>query len=212
MTTPQENKWNDTYLADSAHFGESPSMFCIRSADIFKRFGLLTVLELGAGQGRDTKHFIEQGLNVIAEDISEVACSQLRQKFGDRITVVKKDLREGIGMPMNSIDGCYAHLLLTMDFSDDELRRIIGDVYDALVPGGMFIFSVRNTNDLDFESGTHEHDNVWTNLKGFSVRFYSKEEIMGFLDGFEVTRMNVFSEGGKVMYGITAKKVTRPSD
>lgn len=212
MVTQQEKKWNDTYLANGAHFGESPSMFSIRSADTFKRFGLMTILELGAGQGRDTKYFIEQGLNVIAEDISEVACSQLRQRFGDRITVVKKDLKEGVGIPKNSIDGCYAHLLLTMDFSDDELRRIIKDVRDALLPGGMFIFSVRNQNDTDYESGVHEHDNVWTNPRGFSVRFYSKDEIMGFMEGFDVTSIYEFSEGGKVIYGITAKKIIHPSD
>ena len=97
-------------------------------------------------------------------------------------------------------------MLLTMDFTDEELHRLIEDVRNALVPGGLFIFSVRNRNDHDFENGQMVRAGVWKNAKGFNVRFFSNDEIRGFCRGFEIVRMNEFSEGNKVLYGITLRK------
>ena len=207
MSGEQEKNWDSAFMENESFFGESPSLFCVRSADAFKGQGLRIILELGAGQGRDTKYFIDNGLNVIATDFSDVSCAQLLQKFGDRITVVKRDLREGVDFPPDSIDGCYAHMLLTMDFTDDELRRLIDSVKKALVPGGLFIFSVRNTNDHDFETGQMVRQDVWKNQKGFNVRYYTNDGIRKFCEGFEIVRMNEFSEGNKVLYGITLRKL-----
>ena len=206
MSGEQENNWDSVYMENESYFGESPSLFCVRSADAFKALGLKIILELGAGQGRDTKYLIDNGLSVVAADFSDVSCAQLLQKFGDRIAVVKRDLREGVDLPPDSIDGCYAHMLLTMDFTDDELKTLISSVMRALVPGGLFIFSVRNTNDHDFETGQMVRQDVWKNQKGFNVRYFSNEEIRKFCEGFEIMRMNEFSEGNKVLYGITLRK------
>lgn len=213
MSGDQEKNWDTAFMENDSFFGESPSLFCVRSVDAFKSQGQKIIMELGAGQGRDTKYLIDNGMSVIAVDFSDVSCAQLRQKFGDRMTVVKKDLRQGVDFPPESIDGCYAHMLLTMDFTDEELTKLISDVWKALVPGGLFIFSVRNTNDHDFEMGQRIRDDVWRNPRGFNVRFFSNEGIREFCKDFEILRMNEFSEGNKVLYGITLKKpVTDPSD
>ena len=206
MSGEQENNWDSAYMGDESYFGESPSLFCVRSVDAFKSKGLSIILELGAGQGRDTKYLIDNGLTVIATDFSEVSCAQLSQKFGDRITVEKRDLRQGIDLPPCSIDGCYAHMLLTMDFTDDELKRLMSDIRRILVPEGLFVFSVRNTNDHDYETGDIVRDSVWKNPKGFNVRYFSNDDIRKFCEGFEIVRMNEFSEGNKVLYGITLMK------
>ncbi len=206
MVGEQEITWNSVFSGNESFFGESPSLFCVRSVDAFKAQGMRIILELGAGQGRDTKYMIAAGMSVIAADFSEVSCAQLQQKYGDRITVVKKDLREGVDLPPASIDGCYAHMLLTMDFTDAELTKLISDVRRALVPGGLFIFSVRNTNDHDFRAGQMIREGVWKNSTGFNVRYYTNDEIRKFCEGFEIVRMTEFSEGNKVLYGITLRK------
>ena len=206
MAGDQKKNWDMTFMANESYFGESPSLFCVRSADAFNALGLKIILELGAGQGRDTKYLLDNGLSVIAVDFSEISCAQLRQKFGDRLTVVNKDLRKGIDFPAESIDGCYAHMLLTMDFNDAELTSLMEGIRKALVPGGLFIFSVRNRNDHDFENGQLVREGVWRNQSGFNVRYYSNDEIRRFCEGFEIVRMNEFSEGNKVLYGITLRK------
>lgn len=206
MAREQESVWDREYTNNESFFGESPSLFCVRSTEVFKKRGNQIILELGPGQGRDTRYFLDNGLKVIGVDFSAVSCAQLQQKFGDRMTVMQRDLREWSDFPKYSIDGCYAHMFLTMDFTDDELKRIVDGVFEALVPGGMFIFSVRNTNDHDFENGQEVRKGVWKNPKGINVRFFSDEEIKGFCKRFEIVMMNEFSEGNKVLYGITAMK------
>ena len=206
MPSDQEKNWDFAYLENESFFGESPSLFCVRSADAFKGQGLNTILELGAGQGRDTKYLLDCGLSVIAADFSDISCAQLRQKFGDRMTVVRRDLRQGIDLPPNSIDGCYAHMLLTMDFTDNELTKLISDVREALIPGGLFIFSVRNTNDGDYGTGQIIRKDVWKNQKGFNVRYFTNDGIRKLCKDFEIIRMNEFSEGNKVLFGITLRK------
>ena len=206
MSGDQENYWDSAFNQNASFFGESPSLFCVRSTDAFKAQGYKVILELGAGQGRDTKYLLDNGMSVIAVDFSDVSCAQLRQKFGDRMTVEKVDLRNGVDFPPGSIDGCYAHMLLTMDFTDEQLERLISDVRKALIPGGLFIFSVRNTNDGDFETGQMIRKGVWRNQKGFNVRYFTNDEILRFCEGFTVERMNEFSEGNKVLYGITLRK------
>ena len=206
MSDEQEKNWDSAFAESESYFGESPSLFVVRAVDAFRAQSLKIILELGAGQGRDTKYLMDNGMNVIAADFSDVSCSQLRQKFGDRISVVMRDLKHGIDFPRESIDGCYAHMLLTMDFTDNELSKLVSDVKKALIPGGLFIFSVRNTNDHDYEMGEKVREDVWRNTKGFNVRFFSDEEIRDFCEGFEILRMNEFSEGNKVLYGITLRK------
>ena len=71
MPGEQEKNWDSAYMDNESFFGESPSLFCVRSVDAFKSKGLNIILELGAGQGRDTKYFIDNGLTVIATDFSE---------------------------------------------------------------------------------------------------------------------------------------------
>lgn len=208
MVHEQERTWDKAYLSNESYFGEMPSIFGVRSADDFKMNGKVNILELGAGQGRDTRYFLEKGLNLIVMDFSDIACAQLRHNFGDRITVVKRDISKGIDMPDSSVDGCYGHMILTMDFTDDELRSIIADVHRVLVPGGLFIFSVRNTNDSDYGVGEKVRDFVYKNQKGFNVRFFDKNGITSFLDDFDIVRINEFSEGTKVLYGITVRKLT----
>lgn len=206
MVLDQEHTWDTEYGRNDAFFGEAPSLFGVRSADDFRLNGKTNIVELGAGQGRDTRYFVDKGLNIIAMDFSDVACDQLRQNLGHKIMVVKQDLRKGFDMPAESVDGVYGHMLLTMDFTDEELERLISGVYRALVPGGLFIFSVRNTNDSDYQSGERVRDYVFKNPKGFNVRFFDKNQITGFMGDFEIVRMNEFSEGMKVLYGITARK------
>ncbi len=205
MGIDQLDHWNSIYSENPSFFGDAPSLFCIRSAEILKTSGMKTVLELGPGQGRDTKYLLESGFSVIAADYSDISCSQLRQRFGDKLTVVQKDLRKGLDMPANSFDACYSHMLFTMNFTDSEISKLASDIYNALVPGGLFLFSVRNTNDACFGKGENLHGNTWEN-NGFAVRYYTQEDIKKMFSNFELVRISEFNEGQKILFSVIMKK------
>ncbi|WP_211265981.1 hypothetical protein [Alicyclobacillus ferrooxydans] len=50
----QQLHWEQAFAKNNEMFGESPSDAAIRAAEIFKSHGQERILELGAGQGRDT--------------------------------------------------------------------------------------------------------------------------------------------------------------
>lgn len=49
----QNPHWEKTYSKTPEMFGEEPSEPAKKAAELFRKVGAVTVLELGAGQGRD---------------------------------------------------------------------------------------------------------------------------------------------------------------
>jgi len=170
-----------------------------------KRAGCASILELGTGQGRDTKYLVDSGMKVIAVDYSETACNQLQNRFGSKVVMMQCDLREGIGLPRASVDACFSHMLLTMDFTDEQLFKLMSDLKRVVVPGGLIMFSVRNQRDPGFGKGENIHGSVWENEKGFAVRYYSEEDIRRFSEGFTIESITEYSEGCKILYCVVLR-------
>lgn len=200
MAVNQKEHWNSVFSGDPSYFGDSPSLFCTRCIDMMKTSKCTSVLELGSGQGRDTKYLVDSGMKVIAIDYSETACNQLQNSFGNGIVMMQADLREGIDLPRASVDACFSHMLLTMDFTDEQLFRLMADLKKVVVPGGLIMFSVRNQRDPGFEKGENIHGSVWESGKGFAVRYYSESDVRRFSEGFTVESITECSEDCKILY------------
>ena len=118
------------------------------------------------------------------------------------------DVREGIDLPAESFDACYAHMVLIMDMTPGDIRRSLKSARTVLRPGGYMMFSVRNTDDPAYGKGINTHHNVWVNDKGFAVNFMTKEEIKELItDGFELLDIVPFSEGEKRLFGVFLRKI-----
>ena len=50
------------------------------------------------------------------------------------------------------------------------------------------------------------HHNVWVNDKGFAVNFLTEEEVRGFVDCFELIKIERFDEGKKRLFGVFLRK------
>jgi hypothetical protein len=64
----QRLHWANTFAAHPEMYGPEPSAPGADAAQLFALEGCRTVLELGAGQGRDTLAFLRSGLHVTAVD------------------------------------------------------------------------------------------------------------------------------------------------
>jgi len=60
--------WAATFEANPDMYGTDPSAPALVAAEAFASAGHRSVLELGAGQGRDTLYLARQGLQVTALD------------------------------------------------------------------------------------------------------------------------------------------------
>ncbi|MDD4185745.1 MAG: class I SAM-dependent methyltransferase [Candidatus Methanomethylophilaceae archaeon] len=199
----QKAHWNSVFEKDRSRFGDEPSGFCRFCCEIARMTGYSDLLELGAGQGRDSCFLSAGGLKVTAVDYSKVSCAQLKERFPD-LTVLQRDIREGLGLPEDSFDLCYSHMLFTMDFREEELRKVTRELSQIVRGDGMIMFSVRTKYDKCYGLGENLHEDVWE-YNGFAVRYFSEDTLNAITDGFEVLRVERFEEEGRDLFGVVLR-------
>ena len=94
----------------------------------------------------------------------------------------------------NSIDACYSHMLYCMALTTDDLLKLNNEIKRILKPGGINIYTVRHTNDGDFQNGNHIGEDLYEN-DGFIVHYFSEEKVNSLLNGFKNIALEKFEEG-----------------
>jgi len=195
----QRDHWDATFAANPQMFGTEPSDPGQFTANRLRAEGLARVLELGAGQGRDTLAFLDAGLEVSALDYAATSLSDLvgaaaAISRSTRLTTLVHDVRDPLPFPDASFDACYSHMLLTMALSSDELASLAAEVRRILRPGGLCIYTVRHTGDAHFGAGIALGDGLYEN-GGFVVHFFDRALVERLADGFELEDVTDFEEG-----------------
>jgi SAM-dependent methyltransferase len=195
----QRQHWQHTYTAHPGMYGEQPSAPAVHAAEVFRRAGATDVLELGAGHGRDALHFVREGFTVQATDFSRVALEQLRnaargQGVDERVTTALHDVREPLPLADASVDAVFAHMLLCMALSTQEIHALAGEVHRVLRPGGTFVYTVRHTGDAHYGAGTAHGDDIFEQ-GGFAVHFFPRHLVDALADGWDLAEIHPFEEG-----------------
>ncbi|NLN72044.1 MAG: class I SAM-dependent methyltransferase [Thermoplasmatales archaeon] len=199
----QRAHWDSIFGKDENRFGTCPSGFCGFCCDMVRERGYSDILELGAGQGRDSCMLSAEGYRITAVDYSGVSCDQLRRRFPE-LTVIHRDIREGLDFEDDSFDVCYSHMLFTMDFKEEELRAAAKELSRVVRTDGLIMFSVRTKYDKCYGLGENLHEDVWEH-NGFAVRYFSEDDLSAVTDGFGVLRTVRFEEEGKDLFGVVLR-------
>ncbi|MFE5287829.1 class I SAM-dependent methyltransferase [Nocardia sp. NPDC056611] len=195
----QHEHWQRTYRTHPGMYGEQPSEAAVYAADLFREQGAVEVLELGAGHGRDAIYLARRGFRVTATDFSAVGLAQLREwadaaGLSARVTTLEHDVRQPIPLPYRAVDAVYAHMLLCMNLSTQELRDLVAEIRRVLKPGGAFVYTVRNTDDAHFGTGKALGDDIYEH-GGFAVHFFSEALVDSLAAGWELRDRHPFEEG-----------------
>ncbi len=195
----QQGQWDGAYAAEMEFFGAEPSNAAKRAAARFlgEEGGL--VLELGAGQGRDTIYFAGMGLRVYALDYSEnglwgIVDKGVKTDLGEMITPVYHDLRKPLPSADASVDGCFSHMLYCMAFSRAEIESLNGEIHRVLRPGGLNIYTVRHKGDAHYGKGTLLGEDLYE-MNGFVVHYFDRSMVESLAGGFEILDIEEFEEG-----------------
>lgn len=131
------------------------------------------ILDLGCGSGRDSKHFIEMGYNVIAIDGSKELCELASAYIGKEVHCMDfKDIDYD-----NLFDGVWACASL-LHVDKESIEDVLAKVYKSIKTNGVLYVS--------FKEGMEEREH-----KGRFFNDYTEETLRPLLEssGFKVEKM-----------------------
>ena len=195
----QRQHWQATFEANPDMYGTEPSQPGAYAAELFTQHHVHEVLELGAGQGRDTLAFLRAGLAVTALDYAPEALANLRQAvtaagLADRLVTLVHDVRQPIPLPDASVDAVYSHMLFNMALSTAQLFALAAEVGRVLRPGGLHVYTVRHTGDAHYGIGTDHGDGMFEH-GGFIVHFFDRALVDRLAVGYTMLDLTAFEEG-----------------
>lgn len=139
------------------------------------------ILELGCGQGQDTKYFIDNGFTVVAFDFSQFALDQAKLRVKTEFKLV--DMSKPLEIQRESFDVVYSHLALHY-FDKNRTQELFDEIYDVLKPGGIFATLTNTIDDPEIKDGRllepeyYEFDTI-------KKRFLSTNSMREFTKKFE---------------------------
>ena len=195
----QEEYWEINYANKPKMFGLAPSFAAEEALKIFKKKNISSIVELGAGLGRDTIFFAKNNIKVEALDYSKTAVTSIKKKvkelnLSEFVSTKVFDVRKKLPFKNNSIQGIFSHMLYCMSLKNLEVQNLNSEILRVLVKGGVNIYTVRNFEDGDYKNGVHIEDESYQN-DGFIINFFSKKKIKDLLVGFSNMKIDRFNEG-----------------
>jgi SAM-dependent methyltransferase len=195
----QRDHWQRTFARRPDFLGTDPSEPARAALERFRAAGIGHLVELGAGQGRDTLYFAAAGIRVVAIDYAADGLEQIAGKaeaagLAAAIDTMVADVRQRLPLADATVDACYAHMLFCMALTTPELERLSAEVRRVLRPGGLLVYTVRNTADPHFGTGVAHGDDMYE-MGGFIVHFFDRALIDRLATGYEIVDTTEYEEG-----------------
>ncbi|GAA3696378.1 hypothetical protein GCM10022224_072520 [Nonomuraea antimicrobica] len=180
--------------------GKAPWKLAEREA-FLKRLnghGCRRLLEVGAGSGQDSAYFQENGLEVVAVDLSPAMVALCREKG---IEAYVMDFL-GLDFAAGSFDAVYA-LNCLLHVPNRDLAAVLDAIHALMRPGGLFFLGVYGLADTT-EEGPFEGDDHYP-PRFFSFR--SDERLQEYArKAFEIVDFHVVEAGGHRFQSLTLQR------
>jgi SAM-dependent methyltransferase len=195
----QQEHWATTFARNPEMYGAGPSAAAAAAANRFREAGSARLLELGAGQGRDTIFLLRQGFDVVALDyvpraLDAIVDEAMVADLAELLTRVCYDAREPLPFDDSSVDASYSHMLFCMALTVAELEGLAAELHRVVRPGGLVVYTVRHTGDAHYGTGVPRGEDMYEH-GGFIVHFFRRDLVERLANGFELLEVTDFSEG-----------------
>lgn len=190
-----EKVWADLHkLYTAADWIDKPSIFAETAISYFPAGA--KILDLGAGQGQDSRFFAEQGYDVTCTDIEQSALEQAQVKLPKclkkSVHFQEVDLRQLLPFESESFDVVYAHLSLHY-FDHKTTKSIFKEIQRVLKPGGVLAFFANSTDDPEWGTGKKLEDDYFQ-IDKTAKRYFSPESVRDFTRYFETQLLDNHGE------------------
>ena len=195
----QSQHWESNFSSKPEMFGFEPSYSAKKALETFKKNNITNIIELGAGLGRDTIFFAQNGIYVHAIDYSLSATNIIKKRSKENnldalIKIENHDIRKKLNCDNENFQACYSHMLFCMALTNQDLKDLNQEIFRVLKKDGFNIYTVRNHTDGDFKKGTHRGEDMYE-MNGFIVHYFSENKIKSLLSGFTNISIENFDEG-----------------
>lgn len=208
----QREHWQRTFAANPTMYGPETSEAGRHAIELLNADGGAEILELGAGQGRDSLAFLRSGMHLTALDYATEGLEELRRAAEEvgvagRLRTSVHDVRQPLPLPDESVDGVFSHMLFNMALTTDEVVALAAEVRRVLRPGAWHVYTVRHTGDPHHGTGIDRGDNM-TEHGGFVVHFFDRALVDRIAEGFSNPEVVAFEEGGlpRRLWRVTQRK------
>lgn len=161
-----------------------PSIFAEFAIKYFPESG--RILELGAGQGQDSRYFAKHGYYVVSTDNNPVALKESKEKLEEQKlnNIELENVLLGHKLPYKDgeFDVVYAHLSLHY-FDDKTTKAVFNEIYRVLKKDGIFAFFTNSTSDPEYKSGTMLENDLFE-IEGKQKRFFTVESAKQYAASF----------------------------
>ena len=211
----QHEQWDQTFVSKPAMFGGEASYPARVAANRFKGENKLNILELGAGQGRDSLFFAREGFDVTVLDYSDAGLREIQNKseqqgvFG-KISKVCHDVRRPLPFEPATFDAVYSHMLYCMALTTAELTALSDEIHRILKRGGLNLFTARTKQDAHYGTGIHRGEDMYE-VGGFIVHFFDRAKVEHVSADYDLVSIEEFEEGGlpRKLFLVTLRKPGR---
>ena len=199
LLNQQSQHWEKNFSNKPEMFGFEPSFSAKKALETFKKNNITNIIELGAGLGRDTIFFAQNGIYVHAIDYSLSATNIIKKRSKENnldalIKVENYDIRKKLNCDNENFQACYSHMLFCMALTNQDLKDLNQEIFRVLKKDGFNVYTVRNHMDGDFKKGMHRGEDMYE-MNGFIVHYFSENKIKNLLDGFINISIENFDEG-----------------
>jgi SAM-dependent methyltransferase len=173
-TTEYWSKQHDKYALTD--WIKKPSIFAEWALQYLPAHGVL--IDLGAGQGQDSRFFAEKGFTVTSTDFSTTALAIAQQNSSLPIDYINVDLSNPLPFADNSFDVVYAHLSLHY-FDGDITKHLFDEIHRIMKHGGILTALCNSDQDLEIQEGK-PIEPAFLEVDGISKRYFSPESARAF--------------------------------
>lgn len=157
-----------------------PTIFATQVINFFPKGA--KILELGCGQGQDTKYFTDNGFSVVACDFSNHALDLARSRVNAEFKQI--DLGQTLDFPAESFDVVYSHLALHY-FDQKRTEDLFNEIYNILKPGGIFATFNNTMDDPEIPNSTKIEEGLYMTPVGIQKRFFTIDSFFKLVSRFE---------------------------
>jgi SAM-dependent methyltransferase len=184
MNISMKSYWNERYQGGRI-WGDIQCPSAMLAKEHFKRHNVQSVLVPGCGYGRNSLYFAQQGFEVVAFDISDLAIEhaveQAKIHSVENLQYIVGDLFNPLFLGRKQFDGIYLSNVIHL-FLKNERDALLDIVTSLLKPKGILTFSCISIYDTNnYGIGDEIEPNTFMKHEGKPLHFFNDEEIPAIL-------------------------------